>query len=197
MHFMHPNQGHVTTMYMYAVWLCLPVWMPCDGPLHMTTSCLCWHCSVQYWVGRLFVIYCPMCAFVRCIANGVDMLIFQIYEHADILFTFIVLFPVVIGAETVVQKCLTQCTYKQLRNHLLSLFCTLCGLWSCCIICPYVLVYMCFFCLCSVVLCTYLYIVHTCPWFLHILSLLLSWTDTMCSMHLFWLHIEMVYNPLP
>ena len=42
--------------------------------------------------------------------NGVDMLI---SEHADIFLTFIVM-PAVskaIGAETVVQQCLTQCTY--------------------------------------------------------------------------------------
>ena len=73
-------------IYMYA-YLCLPVWMPVQGPLCTATSCLCWQCSVQ-------CIY--MC-------RGVGDQILIKAEHADILLTFIVSFLVMpvcaIGAE--------------------------------------------------------------------------------------------------
>ena len=56
-----------------------------------------------------------------CICYGVDMLIFQIIaEHADFA-SCDACSHKAIGAETVMQKCLNQCTYKLFKNYLLRL----------------------------------------------------------------------------
>ena len=141
----------ISAVHVHMYMLCLPVWMqnlPND-PLyvyrymHMTTT---WHCSVQNIDTHVEELYCPMCASVH---NG--------YWHANIprnycwacrLFSCdACMFYVVkvVGAETVVQN--NQCIYfVRLASFVV---------FEAVVKCVLALWYM-------VMLCIYMYIVHTC-----------------------------------
>ena len=53
-------------MYMKDVCLCNLTMTRMQVYMHMTTTCLCWHCCMQN-IGTHVDEYCPMCACVRCI----------------------------------------------------------------------------------------------------------------------------------